>query len=530
MSVCLCFVLCLAHMLGPCSASLWFPLIICLFLCPVLSWGFFWRGFSFCLPAQCSDSLCVPRLRFGLTFVITGLPTLDPCLPYLLSCIKACHFTSSFSLLSVLQSSTVACCFAAGACTQVWRNPFFVVVYIDIQFHILLLLNAVDFAHNLCPLFSRTPKTIRSHWNLTSAQNMKAVSRAHILQGFQQHCQALSKENNAGYSREFEELNNVGLGLATTAGQLHVNKGKNRYPQILPYDHCRVRLALLNSQLHSDYINASYVPGGASAHDFICTQGPLRSTRADFWRMVWEQNVRVIIMVTACIENRAMMCEPYWPQERVSVCYGAVQVTTLYQQRGPDSIITTMHLRQAGSPAERRITHYQYPGWPDQGVPENLVSLCAFAELIRKHLNTLQHIGPTIVHCSAGVGRSGALVALLWLMQLCVRGVPPDVRAVVYDLRRHRVMMVQNLEQYIFVHDCLKHWLTVETSGHRPRGTQESRGPPPDRERDTRRSSQEGHSSSAHRSRGDHERSHRHPQQHRHRRKESSNTNRLGSS
>ncbi|XP_064154460.1 receptor-type tyrosine-protein phosphatase V-like [Anguilla rostrata] len=342
---------------------------------------------------------------------------------------------------------------------------------------------------------------------------MKALSRAHMLQRFQQHCQALSKENNAGYRQEFEGLNSVGRDLTTRAGQLDANKGKNRYPLILPYDHCRVRLALLSSQLHSDYINASYVPGGASARDFICTQGPLESTQADFWRMVWEQNVRVVIMLTPCKENHKVLCEPYWPQERVSVCYGGVQVTTLYQQRGPESVITTMHLRQAGSSAERRVTHYHYPGWPDQGVPQNPASICALAELVRKHINSIQHIGPSIVHCSAGVGRSGAFVALLWLMQLCARGVPPNVRAVVHDLRRHRMLMVQNLEQYIFVHNVLKHWLGDDKSGHGPRVAQDSRGPQPDKERHTRRTSQDGHSSSARRDRDDQERS-RHPQHH----------------
>ncbi|KAJ8257378.1 hypothetical protein GJAV_G00184960 [Gymnothorax javanicus] len=344
---------------------------------------------------------------------------------------------------------------------------------------------------------------------------MKPLSRAHMLQEFQQHCQTLSKENNAGYRREFEALDNVGQELTTRAGQSDYNKGKNRYPHILPYDHCRVRLALLNSQMNSDYINASYVPGGASAHDFICTQGPLQNTRADFWRMVWEQNVRVIIMVTACVDNhKQVLCDPYWPQERVSVCYGGVQVTTLYQQRGPDSVITTIHLLQAGSLAHRRITHYQYPAWPDRGIPQNIASLCAFAEIVRRHLTTVQHIGPTVVHCSAGVGRSGAFVALLWLMQLCVRGVAPDVRAVVHDLRRHRAMMVQNLEQYIFIHDSLTHWLNKDTPGRSSRGAQETRGAQADKERHTRRTSQDTHLSSAHRDSRHHERSGHHQRHH----------------
>ncbi|KAJ8394748.1 hypothetical protein AAFF_G00041030 [Aldrovandia affinis] len=322
---------------------------------------------------------------------------------------------------------------------------------------------------------------------------MKRVSsRTHMLQTLQLRCQALGNEDNAGYRREFEGLNNVGQELSTRAADLDVNKSKNRYQHILPYDQTRVRLALLNSQLHSDYINANYVPGGASEHDFICTQGPLRNTQVDFWRMVWEQNVRVVVMVTACKENGRVLCEPYWPQERVTVCYGAVQVTTLYQRRGPDSFITTIHLRHMGSPVERSITHYHYPGWADRGIPRNPATLCAFAALVQKHLESIPRIGPTIIHCSAGIGRSGTFVALLWLMQLCVRGVSPDVKAVVHDLRRHRMMLVQNLEQYMLIHNCLMHWLREETSGHRPRATPDSRGLQSEKEKEARRTSQDG--------------------------------------
>ncbi|XP_036389242.1 receptor-type tyrosine-protein phosphatase V-like isoform X1 [Megalops cyprinoides] len=341
---------------------------------------------------------------------------------------------------------------------------------------------------------------------LTSSQDMRSTSsRARALQELQLRCKALSNNDNAGYRQEFKGLDNVGQEFTSRAGDLDVNKRKNRYPFILPYDHCRVRLALLSSQLHSDYINASYVPGGFSKRDFICTQGPLQNTVADFWRMVWEQNVRVIVMVTVCIENGRVLCEPYWPQERITVSYGGVQVTTLYQRRGPDSLITTMHLRQMGSPGERRITHYYYPAWPDRGVPHNIAAFSAFTELLRQHLDSIPHIGPAIVHCSAGVGRSGTLVALLWLMQLCVRGVQPNVRAVVRDLRKHRVMMVQNLEQYIFVHNCLMHWLSEETTGHKPRDV-DSRGPiPPNKVKEPRRPNTDERPTTAQRGRGDHE-------------------------
>ncbi|XP_028850093.1 receptor-type tyrosine-protein phosphatase V-like [Denticeps clupeoides] len=290
----------------------------------------------------------------------------------------------------------------------------------------------------------------------------RTFSREHILQEFQQHCQELAANDNAGYKQQFEDLCDVGQEFSTRAGELDANKNKNRYPYILPYDHSRVRLSLLESILHSDYINASYVPGGSSARDFICTQGPLRNTMADFWRMVWEQNVHIIIMVTALRESGKVLCDQYWPPERGTGCYGNIQVTTATCKRCPESYITSIYLQQSGSSSRRKVTHYLYPGWPDQGVPHNLSSLGAFVEHVRQHMDNTQRLGPTVVHCSAGVGRSGSFVALLWLTQLCVRGILPDVKATVQDLRRHRVLMVQTLEQYICVHKCLLHWLGAD--------------------------------------------------------------------
>ncbi|XP_020315368.1 receptor-type tyrosine-protein phosphatase V isoform X2 [Oncorhynchus kisutch] len=304
---------------------------------------------------------------------------------------------------------------------------------------------------------------------------VRVFSRAHILQEFHLHCQSLAAKDNSGFWQKFEELNDVGKEFTTRAGNLEANREKNRYPYILPYDHSRVRLSLLDSQLHSDYINASYVPGGCTERDFICTQGPLRSTIADFWRMVWEQNVKIIVMVTALKQKDMVLCDEYWPMEQGTVSYGAVQVTTVSRKRRPNYFITTIHLRQHGFPVERTVTHYYYAAWPDQGVPNDLSSLCAFTEYVRQHLDTLPLLGPAVVHCSAGVGRSGTFVALLWLMQLCVRGIMPDVRAAVEDLRRHRVTMVQNLEQYILVHQCLMHWLSGGSVG--PLRVQSHAGP-----------------------------------------------------
>ncbi|XP_035994689.1 receptor-type tyrosine-protein phosphatase beta isoform X2 [Fundulus heteroclitus] len=301
---------------------------------------------------------------------------------------------------------------------------------------------------------------------------METFSRSQILQEMNFHCSKLAASNNRGFKQEFRELNDVGKDLPSRAGALVANKQKNRYPYILPYDHCRVRLSVQNQNPNSDYINASFVPGGGSERDFICTQGPLPNTVADFWRMVWEQNVRVIVMVTALRQKSTIMCDKYWSVEEGTVYHGLFQVTTVTRKQGPDYFITTINLRQRDFPNDRIITHYYYPSWPDQGVP-NPVSLCAFAEHVRQHLEALPRLGPAVVHCSAGVGRSGTFVTVVWLMQLSVRGIPPDIKAAVKDLRLHRMWTVQTLEQYILIHHCLLHWLGAEASA----SSQQKQGP-----------------------------------------------------
>ncbi|XP_041859186.1 receptor-type tyrosine-protein phosphatase eta-like isoform X4 [Melanotaenia boesemani] len=227
---------------------------------------------------------------------------------------------------------------------------------------------------------------------------METFSRSQILQELNLRCHTLAAKGKRGFKQEFGELNEVGKDLSIKAGELEANREKNRYPLILPYDHCRVRLSIQSQNPYSDYINANFVPGGGSERDFICTQGPLPNTIADFWRMVWEQNVKIIIMVTALKYKNTVLCDKYWSLEQGTVYHGLFQVTTVTCKQGPDYFITTINLRQRDSPTDRIITHYHYLSWPDQGVP-NLSSLCVFTEHVRQHLEEIPRLGPAVVHC-----------------------------------------------------------------------------------------------------------------------------------
>ncbi|MGH0187469.1 UNVERIFIED_CONTAM: hypothetical protein FKN15_024553 [Acipenser sinensis] len=169
-------------------------------------------------------------------------------------------------------------------------------------------------------------------------------------------------------------------------------------------DHSIVKLTPIDSEPNSDYINANFIPGYSSLREFICTQGPLRSTTTDFWRMVWEQNVRSVVMLTLCKEH------------------------------GKSSTHT-----------ERRVSHFYYTAWPDCGVPRTPASMTSFTEHVREQLNKSEGAGPTVVHCSAGVGRTGTFITLDWLLQQLKSGSAVDVPGIVHKLRSSRCLMVQTL-------------------------------------------------------------------------------------
>ncbi|KAI4563427.1 hypothetical protein MJT46_011036 [Ovis ammon polii x Ovis aries] len=219
---------------------------------------------------------------------------------------------------------------------------------------------------------------------------------------FQQSFEAKSAHAYQAFFQEFEELKEVGKEQPRLEAEHPANSAKNRYPHVLPYDHSRVRLALLDGKPHSDYINASFIPGYTHPQEFIATQGPLKKTLADFWRLVWEQQVQVIVMLTVGMENgRAAQ---RWP---------------------------------------RTVKQLQFTTWPDHSVPEAPSSLLAFVELVREQARAATGAGPLLVHCSAGVGRSGTFVALWRLLRQLEEEQVVDVFHVVHTLRLHRPLMIQ---------------------------------------------------------------------------------------
>ncbi|NXG36297.1 PTPRV phosphatase, partial [Dromaius novaehollandiae] len=285
--------------------------------------------------------------------------------------------------------------------------------------------------------------------------SLRNVHRPIPIQNFKQYYEMKTASGNHAFFQEFEELKEVGKEQPKVEAELPANISKNRYPHVLPYDHSRVKLTQLGEDPHSDYINANFMPGYTSQQEFIATQGPLKKTIEDFWRLVWEQNVYNIIMLTVCMENGRVLCDHYWPSESAPVSYGLVQVHLLKQSSSEEWTMREFKLWHEGLQAQRHVSHLHYTAWPDHGIPESTTSIMAFRELVREHIQSAKDAGPTLVHCSAGVGRSGTFLALDRLLQQMKQEKIVDTFGVVYTLRMNRYQMIQTLSQYIFLHSCI---------------------------------------------------------------------------
>uniref|UniRef100_A0A8C6JHI7 protein-tyrosine-phosphatase n=1 Tax=Melopsittacus undulatus TaxID=13146 RepID=A0A8C6JHI7_MELUD len=272
------------------------------------------------------------------------------------------------------------------------------------------------------------------------------IQRPIPIQNFKQYYEMKTASANHAFFQEFEELKEVGKEQPKVEAELPANVSKNRYPHVLPYDHSRVKLSQLGEDPHSDYINANFMPGYTSQQEFIATQGPLKKTIEDFWRLVWEQNVCNIIMLTVCMENGRVLCDHYWPSESAPVSYGQVRIHLLMQSSSEEWTTRKFKLWH-GVRAERHVSHLHYTAWPDHGIPESTTSIMTFRELVREHIQSTKDAGPTLVHCSAGVGRTGTFIALDRLLQQMKQEKVVDTFGTVYALRMNRYQMIQTLTQ-----------------------------------------------------------------------------------
>ncbi|XP_078093452.1 receptor-type tyrosine-protein phosphatase H-like isoform X1 [Mustelus asterias] len=271
---------------------------------------------------------------------------------------------------------------------------------------------------------------------------------------YEGYFQSKHADTDFGFAEEYQSLSMVGTGQSVSAAQQMENKGKNRYTNVLPYDASRVKLVPQPENFVSDYINANYMPCYRTGSEFIAAQGPLPSTVADFWRMVWEQGSEVIVMLTNCVELNRVKCEHYWPLDYTPCTYEDITVTVTQETILNEWTLRDFRIKRAGSSEQRLVTHFHFTAWPDHGVPKTTDKLLAFHQLIRDRLNRNQQ-GPPVIHCSAGVGRTGTLIALDYLLQQIEHEDVIDVYGIVHKMRCNRPLMVQTEPQYVFLHQCM---------------------------------------------------------------------------
>ncbi|KAM4619051.1 receptor-type tyrosine-protein phosphatase beta isoform 1-T1 [Polymixia lowei] len=274
---------------------------------------------------------------------------------------------------------------------------------------------------------------------------------------FDSHFTKLQADSNYLLSEEYEDLKEVGRNQPLDTALLPENRGKNRYNNILPYDSTRVKLSYVDDDPCSDYINASYIPGNNFRREYIATQGPLPGTKDDFWKMVWEQNVHNIVMVTQCVEKGRVKCDHYWPFDQDPLYYGDMIVQMLSESVLPEWTIREFKICSEEQLSYSRVVRqFHYTVWPDHGVPETTQSLIQFVRTVRDYINRTPGSGPTVAHCSAGVGRTGTFIVLDRALQQLDTKDTVDVYGAVFDLRLHRSHMVQTECQYAYLHQCVR--------------------------------------------------------------------------
>uniref|UniRef100_A0A8C7YXG5 Tyrosine-protein phosphatase non-receptor type 9 n=1 Tax=Oryzias sinensis TaxID=183150 RepID=A0A8C7YXG5_9TELE len=247
------------------------------------------------------------------------------------------------------------------------------------------------------------------------------------------------------------------------------NQIKNRYSDVLCLDQSRVHLCQLcdDEDETSDYINASFMDGYKSRNAYIATQGPLPKTFGDFWRMVWEQMVLIIVMTTRVVERGRVKCGQYWPlEEGKAEQHGYFLIRNTHIQLFQDFQLTHLELYNTQSGEKREVSHYLYVSWPDFGVPKSASAMLDFREhVLERRKAAVQNLGsswrgppwgpPVVVHCSAGIGRTGTFCTLdICLSQLEDVGTV-DVHQTVRRMRTQRAFSIQTWDQYYFCYTAV---------------------------------------------------------------------------
>ncbi|XP_069074925.1 receptor-type tyrosine-protein phosphatase mu isoform X14 [Pleurodeles waltl] len=279
-----------------------------------------------------------------------------------------------------------------------------------------------------------------------TAQLHPAIRVADLLQ----HITQMKCSEGYGFKEEYESFFE-GQSAPWDTAKKDENRMKNRYGNIIAYDHSRVRLQIIEEETNSDYINGNYIDGYHRPNHYIATQGPMQETIYDFWRMVWHENTASIVMVTNLVEVGRVKCCKYWPDD--TEIYKDIKVTLIETELLAEYVIRTFAVEKRGAHEIREIRQFHFTGWPDHGVPYHATGLLGFVRQVKS--KSPPNSGPLVVHCSAGAGRTGCFIVIDIMLDMADREGVVDIYNCVRELRSRRVNMVQTEEQYVFIHDAI---------------------------------------------------------------------------
>ncbi|XP_071952997.1 receptor-type tyrosine-protein phosphatase F-like isoform X1 [Antedon mediterranea] len=266
------------------------------------------------------------------------------------------------------------------------------------------------------------------------------------------------RDNDKLFNQEYKSLPASSRPITTEASSIPENKGKNRYINILAYDHSRVILTEIEGEPGSDYINACYVDGYDFSNKFIAAQGPKEETVVDFWRMIWEQRSPAIVMLTKTFEKGREKCAQYWP-DADSQEFEQFTITLEDTVKTCEYVIRKFRVQNSDYDEEARSIHqYHFIGWPDFGIPDYTYTMLSFIKRIRQMVPkpTMNgDVGPLTVHCSAGVGRTGTYIVIDSMLDQMAAEKQVDIYKFVSKIRGQRNLLVQSQVQYVFIHKAL---------------------------------------------------------------------------
>nr|XP_034321094.1 receptor-type tyrosine-protein phosphatase epsilon-like [Crassostrea gigas] len=257
------------------------------------------------------------------------------------------------------------------------------------------------------------------------------------------------KENEEdGFKREYSMLP-YGEQHPCEVGKRQENLAKNRFKTTFPYDHSRVIL----KGTDADYTNANYISGLDEEKVYIASQGPKQNTLNDFWTMIWQEKVTQIVMLTNLKEGVKMKCTQYWPENMKSRQHGNIVIKNVEEKQYAFYVIRKLSVSHKEQKKSIVVMQYHYTTWPDHGTPDPLRLVVFHCHVMRTRSNKIK--SPTVVHCSAGIGRTGTYIALDALYKAGKASGKINVAEYVKIMRANRMNMVQTYEQYMTIYLAL---------------------------------------------------------------------------